>query len=68
MKKVIRLYIKDILLLYVVGFIITMAWRLLELIFYKQVMPDHIDSIFTFILTISIVINVKLFKKNERKS
>ena len=68
MKKVIRLYIKDILLFYVIGFVITMVWRLLELIFYKQVMPDNIDSIFAFILTISIVVNVKLFKKNERKS
>ena len=53
---------KYVVLYYVVGAVITLSWQAYEKQVYGNVTPDIFDSIIAVILTISIVLNVYLFR------
>lgn len=65
--NIIKVNFKDILLFQGIIIVVTVIWQLLELIFYKEVMPDHIDSVVAIILSTSIYTNVMLYRETKKK-
>lgn len=65
--NIIKINFKDILLFQCIIIVVTVIWQLLELIFYKEVKPDHIDSVVAIILSISIYTNVMFYKNIKKK-
>lgn len=59
MKKLIKEYIKAI----GIGLIITYGWQGLELLMIGKTNPNMVDSIIGLILTLSLYINLKMWKR-----
>lgn len=66
MNKTIIQYLKDVLMLLVIAFVITYTWQFLELIMYKEIQYRKVDDIIAGILLISIYLNIKYYSKIHR--
>ena len=66
MNKTIIQYLKDVLMLLVIAFVITYTWQFLELIMYKEIQYRKADDIIAGILLISIYLNIKYYSKIHR--
>lgn len=66
MNKTIIQYLKDVLMLLVIAFVITYTWQFLELIMYKEMQYRKVDDIIAGILLISIYLNIKYYSKIHR--
>lgn len=68
MKNIIKMNFKDLLLFYAIALSVTIFWQLLELLLYKEIKPDHIDSVIAIILSVSIYINIAFYRKMKSKT
>lgn len=59
--KIIIEYIKDVLLLLIIAFIITYSWQWLEIKMYGYVTYRKVDNIVASILMISIYMNINSY-------
>lgn len=62
LKKIKRMTIE----LAVIAALILLLWRGLELLFYKQVVPNTVDSIIGLILLYSLYANLQVYKGYKR--
>lgn len=62
-----KTYLKELVTVIIIAVLVTMVWRLLELIAYGKVLPDKVDSIIAIILSYSLYANFKFYIKNKTK-